>query len=352
MKTLLQVIVGAGFPSSFRNAVRSVVQHTDDDVLAIYNAIDDYDRPDLQALSLAKLDRCVDLVVRENSGHNKVGDLYGAYNLALTLARSRYDYVSFVQGDMQMMTWDKNIHALLDSAFSHESPRVFAVSMVFRPRGLLDYGVPHVEDPGGDSGSDDFNIVPLRAVLDVAIYSMDLVDREEFEFEVDEEFSCSKMRGRGYVAVELKRPRLAFVPWPATVRNGLRSGTEPPVGLGESYLKTLEPREGEKHRSVGGKWEEDFIVPNGYRTLFPYWPLDTSQPKWIKRRRNLVKTMGISFFSGIDSRGRVRSYLWPSEFKRNPKLSFIFHRLASGYLKLFRSVFGLCAHDGLRRVGK
>ena len=40
-ETMLQVIVGAGFPPSFRNAVRSVIEHTDDDVLPIYNAIDD-----------------------------------------------------------------------------------------------------------------------------------------------------------------------------------------------------------------------------------------------------------------------------------------------------------------------
>ena len=352
MKTMLQVIVGAGFPSSFQNAVRSVVEHTDDDVLAIYNAIDDFDKPDLHALSLAKPGRIVDVVVRDNSGHPKVGGLYSAYNLALARARSRYHYVSFVQGDMQMMRWDKNTRGLLDSAFSRESPRVFAVGMSFSCRGSHDNGAPLVEDQDRDSGSDDFIIKPLRAVMDVAIYSMDLVDREGFEFERDEGFSCAKMRGRGYGSASLKRPRLAFVPWPAAVRKGLRRGAEPPVGAWESYLKILEPQEGEKHRSVGGKWAEDLIVPNGYRTLFPYWPTDIYRPKWIKRRRNLVKRMGISFFSGIDSRGRVRSYLWPSEFKRNPKLSYIFYRLATGLLKNIWDFVGLHARDGVRRLRK
>jgi len=75
MKALLQVIVGAGFPSAFRNAVRPVVEQTDHDVLAIYNAIDDFDRPDLQALSLENPCRCADAVVRDNSGHPKVGGL-------------------------------------------------------------------------------------------------------------------------------------------------------------------------------------------------------------------------------------------------------------------------------------
>jgi glycosyltransferase involved in cell wall biosynthesis len=352
MKTLLQVIVHAGFPSSFRNAVRSVLEHTDDDVLAIYNGIDEYDNPDLSALSLDQPGRRVDVVVRDNSGHPKVGGLYGAYNLGLAHAQSRYRYVSFVQGDMQMMSWDKNTGDLLDLAFSLESPRVFAVGMAIGCRGALDHPALLDKDAERDSGSDEFNFNPLRAVADVAIYSMDLVNRESFEFEVDEEFSCSKMRGRGYTSVSLKKPRLAFVPWPATVRDGFRRGAEPPVRDGQSYLKILVPKIGEEHRSVGGTWAEDLIVPNGYRTLFPYWPSDTYRPKWIARRRDLAKRMGISFFAAIDSRGRVRSYLWPSKFKRSPKLSYILYRLAAGPLKNIFDLVRRYARDGLRRLGQ
>lgn len=352
MKTMLQVIVGAGFPSSFQNAVRSVVEHTDDDVLAIYNAIDDFDKPDLHALSLAKPGRIVDVVVRDNSGHPKVGGLYSAYNLALARARSRYHYVSFVQGDMQMMRWDRNIRGLLDSAFSRESPRVFSVGMAFGCRGALDVGERRVKGPARDTGSDEFNINPRRAVYDVAIYSMDLVDREGFEFEGDEGSSCAKMRARGYTSATLKRPGVAFVPWPPTVRNGIRRGAEPPLESGESFLKILDPQTGDRHRSVGGRWAEDLIVPNGYRTLFPYWPTDMLRPKWITRRRELVKSMGISFFSGIDSRGRVRSYFWPSEFRRSPKLSYVLHRLATGVVKNIWDFVRLYLRDGLRRLGK
>lgn len=100
-----------------------------------------------------------------------------------------------------MMSWDINIRGFLDSAFSPGSRRVFAVGTAFGCRGALDYGAPHVEDPERDSDSDEFNINPLRAVMDVAIYSMDLVDREGFEFEVDEVIPVSKwppeVTGRG-----------------------------------------------------------------------------------------------------------------------------------------------------------
>jgi len=97
---------------------------------------------------------------------------------------------------------------------------------------------------------------------------MDLVDREGLEFEGGEGLFCAKMRGRGYTSATLKKPRVAFVPWPATVRNGLRRGAEPPLGAGKSFLIILEPQESEKHRSDGGKWAEDLIVPSGYRTFF------------------------------------------------------------------------------------
>ena len=349
-------MVGAGLPSYFVNALRSVLLVSTEDLLTIYNSISPDDKPDLAALREEFPGRIVGSILAGNEGHPKVGALYSAYNRGLTFADGRYTYVSFIQGDQQMMYWPIDVVSQLDERFrwtGNAGERVFAVGSSMSCLGAFGTELaqsslaPPLEEPVRSGGFDR-----SRAVSDVAIYSLGLCRQEKFSFEGDEGSLSRVMVSRGFGMTQLDQSCLAFLPWPATVRRGRRRGREVVAPDGTLLLRLR----GMGGPRVGGllkgqrEWQEQVVLPNVYRTLYPYWPTDIIRPKWIWRRVSLNRSLGISFFAGIDPDGRVSSFLTGSRFRRSPRLLNVLAAILFGVLMELRERVFRYFRYGLKRL--
>ena len=330
-KDILHVVVGAGFPQAFSNAVRSVLRHTPDDVLAIYNFVDESDQRALKALKLDRLGRRLTVLARENvSDHYKIGALFSAYNHALEHASGNYNFISFIQGDMQMMKATPDRIELLNAVFSSSEARVFLVNTVAEGGSLHD-GVFDETWNRGSTPSFNFSM----GSNSIGVLKLDLVASESFRFEQDEGSTAKRMRERGFaIATVGPLVDLAFNPWPGTVRNGVRHGFDVPIGDSESVLKLIQRAPSEEPLQIGNRQVRNIVVPSGFRTLYPYWASDLQKTKWIPRRREAVKALGIGFFAGINENGETSSYLLPSTQERNPGLGYFLWRLLVGLLEI------------------
>ena len=330
-KEILHVVVGAGFPQSFSNAVRSVLRHTSDDVLAIYNFVDERDHHELKALELDRFGPRLTLLARQNApDHQKIGALFSANNLALELASGHYNFISLLQGDMQMVKPTPNRIELLNSVFSSKVARVFHVNTVSQTGslhdGVFDEAWNHARNP-----SFDFSM----GASCVGILKLDLVASEGFRFEQDEASTGEMMRERGYAIANLGVLQdLAYNPWPGTLRKGVRHGFDVQIGLEESVLHLIQKAPSEEPLQIGNRQVRNMAVPSGFRTLYPYWASDLQKTKWIPRRREAVKELGIGFFSSIDENGGISSYLAPSALRRSPGLGYFLWRVLVGYLQM------------------
>lgn len=312
MSQILHVVVGAGLKHYFRNALQSVLEETPDDVFVIYNAISRKDTVDIGGLENSFPNRIVGFHLRDNTGDEKVGGLYAAYNLALDFAQDKYDYVSFIQGDMQMMQWPHDAVQKLKVIFEPQSnsTKVFSVTTALDCFGKF-YNAP--VNTGKSEGPNE--ILPagkapaLGAVADVAVYWMDRVASENFRFSGTEEALSKQMAKRGYSQGKLDGVLLAFVPWPAVVRKSEVMGDEFSPPEGERILKLSSANDRIPGTVTNSGYQENYVVPNGYRTLFPYWPTGVENKKWVLRRWRVTQALGISFFSAIDSEGNLSHYL-------------------------------------------
>jgi len=331
MKEMLWVVVGAGYPDSFDRAIKSVLSETRDDILAIYNRVSAGDSPLSVDQSAQGMAGRVQIRVHNNEGHPKVGALYAAYNHGIRHAVGSYRFISFIQGDMQVMRWPSNMSNVLDEIFDSESPKVFAVTSTFPSRGAFD---SFKTEPAKTTEAKNFaagmayTVVSHQPVSDVAVYSLELITKLDFIFERNEGYSSQLILKKGYVAASLHPPNLASVPWPGSVRNGKRKGTNPRVEGPFLELKNLSGAMGEKDSPV--RWQEESVLPRGYRTLYPYWPTDLVRAKWIYRRGVVTRRMGISFWQSVDNTGKMSSFLLPSRVPRHPRLVYVLFRLVWG----------------------
>ena len=330
-KDILHVVVGAGFPRAFSNAVRSVLHHTADDVLAIYNFVDEKDKASVQRLEPSRFGERLTVLARENApDHRKTGALFSAYNHALELAADQYNFISLLQGDMQMMKSTPNRINLLNSAFSSKAVKVFQVGTAAAAGSLHD-GIFDEAWNRGSAPSFDFSM----GASCVGVFKLDLVVSEGFRFEHDEASTAQMMRERGFAIARVGALQdLAFNPWPGTLRKGVRHGFDVQPGPAGFVLHLVQKAPSDKPLEIGNRQVRSIAVPSGFRTLYPYWASDLQKTKWILRRRKAVKELGIGFFSGIDENGEISSYLMPSKLRRSPGLGYFLWRLFVGYLQL------------------
>lgn len=347
-KDILHVVVGAGFPRAFANAVRSVLSRTPDDVLAIYNAVDTRDARGFEELELDQFGKRLTVEVRDNApDHQKIGGLFSAYNYAIAFATGRYRYMSLIQGDMQMIKTTGDRIELLDATFSSTSAKVFFVNTAITA-GLLHDGV--FDGVWSSENQPSFDL--STALTAVGVLNLELVASENFRFERDEASTAKEMHQRGYVMATVgSLIDLAFNPWPGTVRKGIRRGADVPNGHSGEVLKLIRKSGSEKPFQIGRRQVSNLVVPSGFRTLYPYWASDLLQPKWISRRREATKRLGIGFFAGIDGNGEVTSYLMPSRHRRRPGLTYVFWMLLRGLAVGFYRRQSLGVYSLLRKQG-
>lgn len=273
--------------------------------------------------------------MRENSGPKKTGGLWGAYNYELEHATSRYSYVSFIQGDMQVMRWGSSTNELIDKVFSTKRDNVFMVSAADGDEST-GTGVLGWHEPTSDHRRKPSTIDATRGAAGVGIYSMEVVAREGFIFEEDEAFVSNKMVSRGYVIARLSESRITYVGWPGTVRSGVPKGNEPPTLARAPFVKLIQLSEASRSSIPGIGEQQQMVVPNGFRMFYPYWLTDIEGPKWIFRRKQVVTQPGIPFFSEIAEFGNLSSFFCPGLGKRHPKISYVLRRLVFGAVRELR----------------
>jgi len=305
---LLHLVVGSGISEYFLNAVRSVQDLTDDYVLAIYNYVDETDRlkvtPHLENLQGSR--STVLLRPNENSSAVKTGSLYAAYNEAVKFAGTRFDYVNILQADMQLMHWDadteRNIDSIFKKAEANGSSQVVCVSTAFECRGKWT-GEYFSENIVRDETLDSLIYVGVP-MADVGIFSLKKIREFGIVFGGHETDMQEQLANLGFVMPKLDAPVAAFVPWPATVRKGkliaqerlTRQDNLPILCLRGGYPSAT---------SATNMWMEDWVFPNGWKTLYPYWLTDTSTHKWLHRRKEALRESGLGFWSTIDEYGLV-----------------------------------------------
>ena len=306
MSRFLHVVVGCGIPRYFGNAVESVVAKTSDDVLAVYNYLS---RDDWSAAktSLAEIesDRVFSLFLDNKvQSATKTGSLYEAYNRAVEWAGDAYDYANFLQADMQLMHWSAETVAevanVFDTANRGANPTVICISTSFDCKGKWtpEY---YNENIVVDS---ELQVMVYRGVpmVDVGVFSLRALKDLDLLFGGSEVGMQKSLRG-------IKMPRLtaptsAFVPWPATVRDGQVESGAVVKRYPDGPLLVI--RDG--YPAKDGRpnnWMEDWVFPNGWSTLAPYWPTDVASSKWFLRRLASIRTVGGRFFSTIDSQGNT-----------------------------------------------
>ncbi|NQV73042.1 hypothetical protein HQ496_07955 [bacterium] len=297
--SVLHVVVGAGIIPYFRNAVESIVRNTEDVVFAVYNTIStaDADRFANFVATPEFGDRVV-FTTLGNEGASKTGSLYDAYNLAIDYASERgFDYLNFVQGDCQLMWWNEGLVARLDEIFSAveevDGPGVLCVGTVFPVFGKF-VGSNFSRGIFFDT---DLNCLAAAgaAVADVGIFAMSGIRASRFRFVGTEEELQNTYRREKVPMLDV--PCVAFIPWPATVRNGRVVGkVVEPTSLGSPILRLkvgFRPDLIQPSFDTEPFWMEHYIAPNGWDCLFPYWPTSIDKPKWWKRRLKACRQLGV-----------------------------------------------------------
>ena len=306
MKPILHVIVGAGIPVYMENCVQSVLAKSPDDVLGIYNYLNSKDQREVAKLEL-KFDETrfsLQLQPNEVATGLKTGSLYSAYNSAIDSAVGRYELIHFIQADMQMMCWDAEVVTTLRSLFEqqprNQQAKLICVGTSFHSRGRW------TEDYAKNNLVLDDGVKPCFAyrgvsMSDAGVFNLSEIQANNIRFQGTEAEMQERLRQMGYEMKFLNSPVMSFVPWPATVRNG----TVVARGRLDKYsslpLLEISPEypfpdifEATKPEIF---WMEDWVQPNGWVSLWPYWLSDTASPKWLVRRLTACRELGVGLLS-------------------------------------------------------
>lgn len=300
---ILHVVVGAGNVPYFLNAICSLKELGAGDIYAAYNFIDDDDRKAISR-QLPELGGLVQFEVRENNPAARTGSLYEANNMALDYARSKYDFVSFVQADMQLMWWDSAIvsksRALLASI--GDQPEVSFYTQL----PILGKHPSPYEQWRRD---EDLSVYRTHGHVDVCLLPIFGNYNSKFSFVGTEEELSIRRSAEGAILFLHPFPYLAPIPFPTTLRDHKRA---PENNSNRTRIPLLKVRrefaidfQAEESHPIS---MEQSVSPNGWSCLFPYWPSDTESGTWFSRRLEFSKRYGQSFFAVIGRSEKVRLF--------------------------------------------
>ena len=309
MAGLVHVVVGAGLPNYFRNCVKSCLVNTSDDVIAIYNRISETDAPDFEDI-IEEWSSRIHLIEQENSlsESSRTGSLYRAYNLAIEMSLGKYDWIHFLQGDMQVIRWNESVLDTLGDIFErsdcNDKPdeKIFCVGVYAPSIGATGNSTKNYTS----SNRSDLLFFPSRAMVDSGIFSLARIEDHSFRFHGEEWEVDAELKSRGYRLAFFREPLTSFIPWPAVVRRGKVIGKEPAVRRSTNssnqdhrFLLKNHPANESDRTSVPLEivWAEDWVVPDGWTCFFPYWYTDLSTFDHVKRRVRTCRELGVSFFS-------------------------------------------------------
>lgn len=326
----------------FRNAIESILSNTDDDVFAVYNSISPADSKRFSDfVSNSGFTSRVVFRTLGNQGPSKTGSLYDAYNMAIDFAaEADFDYLNLVQADCQLMWWSDGLVARLDQIFSVadalDGPRVLCVGTDFPVFGKFVGSNIH-ENMVFNSDLQCF-VETSAGMGDVGIFSMSVIRASGFRFVGSEAQLQESSRRDGYIVPLLDVPCIAFIPWPASLRNGKVVGTViEPLPVGTPILRLVDgatPEATAASWGIAPIWMEDWVRPNGWDCLFPYWPTSLENPKWFKRRLMACGALGVKPWataSQVFDDVSHQALRWPSV----PARRDIARALGTGYLREF-----------------
>ena len=109
-----------------------------------------------------------------------------------------------------------------------------------------------------------------------------------FKYEGTEKEMSASAAMRGWVTKLHPVPFLAPIPFPVSVRSGRLVGTNasrpnfpPPILRVRDHAVNLSLSDS---GSIHPIFMEDYVQPNGWHSLLPYWPSDTQASAWFERR--------------------------------------------------------------------
>ncbi len=303
---LLHVVVGHGLATYFLNALRSVRSTSPGDhVLVVDNASPDPELRD-ELKRIADADEAIDIIFRSENDvaqNGKVGSLYAAYQIAFDYAIARgFDLLHLIQGDFQMMWWDRElVTKSLEIFASH--PQCVNIQMQIYSRDQ------ELTDDVDESGADGLAKLRKYGLTDTGLYHLGRWQARSMRFGPTEQAHAQRYLGDGLEVVCHPWPTDVPIPWPAVVRNGVQRGRE--VVTGKPFLiKPLPAGQIARLKSEPGRvWREDLCIPWGWACATPMWATDLdSIDYWVMRYRDARKN-GLQYLfprfdvRGIDPRG-------------------------------------------------
>jgi len=306
---ILHVVVGSGNVPYFINAIRSILDLDAGDVFAAYNFISEDDRSELKRRK-HEIASAKHLEVFENDTTLRTGSLYLANNAGLSFGRGNYDFVSFVQADMQLMWWNEKIldrsRDIVDSLGSPARISFYTQLPILgkhsRPYERWDRN-DRIEE-FSSFGHVDVCLLPIYDSLN-----------SEFRFEGSEEsLSNESVRNRDIIILH-PFPFIAPIPFPATVRDRRvhqssedRRNSYPILKVEEGYSPNF------MSTGLHPISMEQTIRPNGWACLFPYWPSDLESRNWLPRHMESAKIVRVPVFSVKDATGQLRRWFMGALF--------------------------------------
>ncbi len=196
------------------------------------------------------------------------GGLYAAMNAAVELATEEgYEYLQFVQDDMQFVRHDPEILMRVDEIFERH-PDAAQVTLAFFKKIVLTMPerVEWIE------GGDWFRIRDY-GIADTGIVRVPLLREHDFRFGPTEGAGSQHWLERGFHAYALHAPVLAWIPWPAVYSGKQLLGTlQPPPR--DYYLAPLDEIAVARLRNLPAgtlAYHEDYCLPWEWSCLSPYW---------------------------------------------------------------------------------
>ena len=311
--SVLHVVVGAGIPRYFVNAIESVLSVTPHDVMAFYNYLDSQDLVQAKRMVKGFSEERLDVVFRRNTldKGTKTGSLYSAYNEAVTRAGQRYEFVNFIQADMQLVHWgadtESEIRRIFDLSKKNEAAPVLCVGTCFECRGKWTERYCR-DNVVFDQSLESFVHLGV-SMADVGVFSLERLAELGISFGGRETDMQNQLAALGFKMPKLRTPVSAFIPWPATVRAGKIVGRQRIRSYpdGQLLAVTGDYPSPDIFQNI---WMENWIQPSGWKTLFPYWLSDTLSTKWFRRRMEAVAESELRLWSTVDGEGRISNRIF------------------------------------------
>ena len=309
----------------FLNAVRSVrAAAPGDPLLIVDNASPDTGlREELERIT--EQDELIDVIFRSENDveqNRKVGSLYAAYEAAFDYAMTRqFDYLHLIQGDFQMLWWDRDLVMRSAEIFACHS-RCVNISMRANLRDMT-FG----EDLTDPLGPDGLRALRWYGLTDTGLYHLGRWRAWGMRFGPSEREHARRYLDEGFEVVCHPWPADVPIPWPAVVRNGIQRGRQ--IVTGKPFLiKPLSVAEIGRLKGAGEDvWLEDVCVPWGWACVTPMWATDLdSIDYWVMRYRD-AKANGIRhLLPRLERRGIDRAGYWNliSRYQYRPSLFQLF----------------------------